>query len=131
MALKIWWCIIKNQFKVNEPDKCAYNKFENDTSVIICLYVDDTLIFGTDLDQVDKTKKFLLTNFEMKDMREADIIVGIKIILKQNHIFFTQSHNIEKKILERIGMSHCVPASTPMDQQIKLEHNIERKIEQL
>ncbi|GJS68069.1 zinc finger, CCHC-type containing protein [Tanacetum coccineum] len=47
--------------------------------VIICLYVNDMLIFGTDQDQVDKTKEFLLSNFSMKDMGEADVILGIRI----------------------------------------------------
>ncbi|GJY22785.1 zinc finger, CCHC-type containing protein [Tanacetum coccineum] len=47
--------------------------------VIICLYVDDMWIFGTDQNQVDKTKKFLSSKFSMKDMGEADVILGIKI----------------------------------------------------
>ncbi|KAK3012923.1 hypothetical protein RJ639_009680 [Escallonia herrerae] len=33
---------------------------------------DDMLIFGTDLEQVVKTKKFLFNKFEMKDMGVAD-----------------------------------------------------------
>ncbi|GKB26849.1 zinc finger, CCHC-type containing protein [Tanacetum coccineum] len=44
--------------------------------VIIYLYVDDMLIFGTDQNQVDKTKKILSSKFSMKDMREADVILG-------------------------------------------------------
>ncbi|GKB37637.1 zinc finger, CCHC-type containing protein, partial [Tanacetum coccineum] len=47
--------------------------------VIICLYVDDMLIFGIDQNQVDKTKKFLSSKFLMKDMGEADVILGSKI----------------------------------------------------
>ncbi|GJR12037.1 zinc finger, CCHC-type containing protein [Tanacetum coccineum] len=40
--------------------KQAPNKFdESDKGVIICLYVDDMLIFGTNQVQVDLTKKFL------------------------------------------------------------------------
>nr|GEV30536.1 hypothetical protein [Tanacetum cinerariifolium] len=44
--------------------------------VIICLHVDDMLIFGTDQNQVDKTKKFLSSKFSMKDMGESDVIPG-------------------------------------------------------
>ncbi|GJU89975.1 zinc finger, CCHC-type containing protein [Tanacetum coccineum] len=47
--------------------------------VIICLYVDDMLIFGTDQDQVNKTKEFLSSNFDMKDLGEAEVILGIRI----------------------------------------------------
>nr|GEV62048.1 zinc finger, CCHC-type [Tanacetum cinerariifolium] len=56
------------------------DKFDNSgKGVIICLYVDDMLIFGTDQNQVDKTKKFLSLRFSMKDMGVADVILGIKI----------------------------------------------------
>ncbi|GJR90839.1 zinc finger, CCHC-type containing protein [Tanacetum coccineum] len=34
--------------------------------------VDDMLIFGTDQDQVNKTKEFLSSNFDMKDLGEAE-----------------------------------------------------------
>ena len=33
--------LISNGFVVNESDRCVYNKFSDDSGVIICLYVDD------------------------------------------------------------------------------------------
>ena len=37
-------------FKLNKADKCVYSKFVGQgNGVIICLYVDDLLIFDTDL----------------------------------------------------------------------------------
>ena len=55
-------------FKINEFDKCVYSKFEHGKGVIIFLYVDAMLIFGTDLEEVEKTKCFLSSKFSMKDM---------------------------------------------------------------
>nr|GEW23485.1 zinc finger, CCHC-type [Tanacetum cinerariifolium] len=74
--------------------------------VIICLYVDDTLIFGTDQNQVDKTKKFLSSRFSMKDMGEADVILGMKIKRENKGIVITQSHYI-KKILKKFNREDC------------------------
>nr|GEX28247.1 zinc finger, CCHC-type [Tanacetum cinerariifolium] len=63
-------------FHLNQSDNCVYSKFDDsDKCVIICLYVDDMLIFGTDQDQVDKTKKFLSSRFLMKDMGESNVIL--------------------------------------------------------
>jgi len=45
---------------VPEYDKRVYSEFEHGKGVIICLYVDDMLIFGTDLEEVEKTKVFYL-----------------------------------------------------------------------
>ncbi|GJR12583.1 zinc finger, CCHC-type containing protein [Tanacetum coccineum] len=44
----------------------------------------DMLIFGTDQEQVQMTKKLLSENFDMKDLGEADVILGIKILRKEN-----------------------------------------------
>ena len=72
--------VLSNGFQLNQSDKCLYSKFdESGNGVIICLYVDDMLIFGTDLRQVELTKSFLSSNFAMKDMGEADVILGIRI----------------------------------------------------
>ncbi|GJQ95246.1 zinc finger, CCHC-type containing protein [Tanacetum coccineum] len=74
----------KNEHKFH---KCVYCKFDkSDKGVIVYLYVDDMLIFGTDQDQVDKTKEFLSSNFSMKDMGEADVILGIRIKRKDKAI---------------------------------------------
>ncbi|GJX55267.1 zinc finger, CCHC-type containing protein [Tanacetum coccineum] len=71
---------LSSGFLLNQSDKCAYSKFDSSgKGVIICLYVDDMLIFRTDQNQVDKTKKFLSSRFSIKDMGEADVILGIKI----------------------------------------------------
>nr|GEV30483.1 zinc finger, CCHC-type [Tanacetum cinerariifolium] len=93
----------------------AYSKFDcSGKGVIICLYVDDMLIFGTDQNQVDKTKKFFSSKFSMKDMGEADVILGIKIKRQNKGIVITQSHYIEK-ILKKFNRAYCSSVSTPMD----------------
>ncbi|CAJ2665771.1 unnamed protein product [Trifolium pratense] len=90
--------------------------------VFICQYVDDMLIFGTDQNQVDKTKNFLSSKFSMKDMGEADVILGIKIKRENKGIVITQSHYIEK-ILKKFNYENCSPVSTPMDPGEKLMPN--------
>nr|GEW08561.1 hypothetical protein [Tanacetum cinerariifolium] len=102
-----------NEHKLNQSDKYAYSKFDDSgKGVIICLYVDDMLIFGTDQNQVDKTKKFLSSRFLMKDMEEADVFLGIKITSENKGIVITQSHYI-KKILKKFNREDCSPVSTP------------------
>ena len=40
-------CMIENGYKTNECDKCIYYKSEENSHVIISLYVDDLLILGS------------------------------------------------------------------------------------
>ncbi|GKC55221.1 zinc finger, CCHC-type containing protein [Tanacetum coccineum] len=88
-------------------DKCIYCKFnKSGKGVIICLYVDDILNFGTDQNQVDKTKEFLSSNFFMKDIREADVILRIRNKRENKGLTITQSHYIEK-ILKKFNCEGC------------------------
>ena len=99
--------LISNGFVVNESDRCVYNKFSGDSGVIICLYVDDMLILGTDMDVVKSTKDLLSSNFDMKDLGEADVILGIKIIRNSEGITLSQSHYVEK-VLKKFNNFDCV-----------------------
>lgn len=58
-------------FSTVEVERCIYTKLVNGDCVIICLYVDDMLIFGTSMSVVLETKSFLSSKFDMKDTGEA------------------------------------------------------------
>ena len=88
--------LISNGFFFNDVDKCIYNKVENKSCIIICLYVDDMLIFRTDVQVVINTKSFLRSKFDMKDLGEAEVILGIKITRILNGLNLSQEHYIEK-----------------------------------
>ena len=91
-----------------------YNKYEDNTCVVIYIYVDDMLIFGTSLEVVCETKKFLGSKFDMKDLGEAEVILGIKITRTPNGLKLSQEHYVEK-ILRKFEHFDCKPMSTPYD----------------
>lgn len=123
--------VLSNGYLLNQADKCVYSKFdESGKGVIICLYVDDMLIFGTDQNQVDLTKEFLSSKFSMKNMGEADVILGIRIKHESNKISMSQSHYIEK-VLKKFNYFDCTPVSTPMDTSEKLMPNTGKAVSQL
>ena len=64
----------------DHEDKCIYNKLNNNDCVIICLYVDDLLIFRTSHNIVDDTKCFFASKFDIKILVRANVILGIKIL---------------------------------------------------
>ena len=71
--------ILANGFKHNGADKCVYSKFTVEYGVIVYLYVDDILIFGTNMLGVCETKKHLASMFKMKDLNEVNTILGIRV----------------------------------------------------
>jgi hypothetical protein len=60
----------------------VYYRHGGDQSVILCLYIDDILIFGTNIDIINEIKSFLSKIFDIKDLGEADVILNIKLIKK-------------------------------------------------
>jgi len=114
-------------FVVNEADKCVYYRFSGGNCVILCLYVDDILIFGNNVDVIKEVKSFLSNNFEMKDLGEADVILNIKLLREEGNggVTLVQSHYVEK-VLNRFGYDDCSPAPTPYDPSVILRKN--RKI---
>jgi hypothetical protein len=57
----------------------VYYRHGGDHFVILCLYVDDIPIFGTNMDIINEVKSFLSKSFNMKDLGEADVILNIKL----------------------------------------------------
>ena len=51
--------ILSNGFVHNSSDKCTYSKFKKKYGVIVCLHVDNMIIYGTNMKGVCETKKYL------------------------------------------------------------------------
>jgi hypothetical protein len=108
---------------VNETDKCVYYHFGGGEGVILCLYVDNIIIFGTSLNVIKEVKDFLSQSFEMKDLGEADVILNIKLVRESNGgVTLSQSHYVEK-ILSRFGYNDYKHVSTPYDASVILRKN--------
>uniref|UniRef100_A0A2N9GRF5 CCHC-type domain-containing protein n=2 Tax=Fagus sylvatica TaxID=28930 RepID=A0A2N9GRF5_FAGSY len=122
--------ILANGFKHNGADKCVYSKFTSEYGVIVCLYVDDMLIFGTNMLGVCETKKYLASVFKMKDLNEADTILGIKVKRHSEGYALCQNHYIEKVLLKYKHLN-VKEVNTPFDSNYKLVENTGRAIAQL
>jgi len=110
-------------FAVNEADKCVYYWYGGGEGVIRCLYVDDILIFGNNINVIKEVKDFLSSNFKMKDLGEAHVILNITLPREGNGgVTLVQSHYVEK-VLNHFGYSDCTPAPTPYDLSVLLRKN--------
>jgi hypothetical protein len=65
--------------KENEEDNCIYAKFRNGKFIFLILYVDDILLATSDVSLLLEIKRFLSSNFDMKDLGAASFVLGIEI----------------------------------------------------
>ena len=77
--LKFDETIRKFGFKENDEDNCIYGKFKSGKFIFLILYVDDILLASSDVGLLLETKKFLSSNFDMKDLDEASFVLKIEI----------------------------------------------------
>jgi hypothetical protein len=90
--------------------------------VILCLYVNDILIFGTSLDVINEFKTFLCQNFDMKYLAEANIILNLKLNTRENKITLKWSYYVEN-ILSHFCYNDNKPSPTPCDHSPILQKN--------
>ena len=67
--------MMSNDSKINKCDKCIYAKSTPNGYVIVCLYMNDMLIFGNNNDIIRATKKMLTKHFDTKDMGTTNVIL--------------------------------------------------------
>ena len=67
-------------FKRCEADHCYYVKFFDNSYIILLLYVDDMLIIGSSIEEINNLKKQLSKQFAMKDLGAVKQILGMRII---------------------------------------------------
>ena len=122
--------MLANDFKINECDKCVYVKDTKNCYIILCLYVDDVLIIGSDDKMVKSTKNMLSTRFDMKEMGLANVILWVKILRTSDGLVLSRSYYVEK-ILNKFSKDDSGVARTPLDVNLHLSKNKGESVSQL
>ena len=78
-------------------------------------------------DTTIKTKSFLRSKSDMKDLKEAGLILGVKITRALNGLNLSQEHYVEK-ILKRFEHFDCKSVSTPYDISSQLKKKKEHYV---
>ena len=127
--IKFHHAVLKDGFKMMEEDHCVYLKRSNSGFVILSLYVDDILLAGNSKEMIDTAKKWLSSNFEMKDMGEASYVLGVKIVRdRAKRLLGLSQETYIKRMLERYHMQDSKPMDTPVDKSLSLSRDMCPKI---
>ena len=79
------WNIIFDQaiksfgFEQNLDEPCVYKRHQDKVVMLLVLYVNDILLIGNDVGVMSLVKIWLSSQFDMKDLGKANIILGIKL----------------------------------------------------
>ena len=92
-------------FDQNLEEPCVYKRGEGKSVVFLIIYVDDMLLIGRDIGALSTVKVWLASNFDMKDLGEANYILGIKLHRdRRNRMIGLSQASYIDKLLERFSM---------------------------
>jgi len=113
--------MVRIGFKKGASDQCLYIKIKNGVSCFVLLYVDDLLIFCSDIGMIKTVKQLLSKEFEMSDVGKVGTFLGMHIQdMKNETINLSQTHYLEK-VIQKFLMKDCKPIATPMEKRLHLE----------
>nr|GEV79920.1 ribonuclease H-like domain-containing protein [Tanacetum cinerariifolium] len=69
--------LMENGFSQSKSDYFLYAKSDKGVSLALLVYVDDIIITGNSISEIDKFKVFLKYNFMIKDLRKLKYFLGI------------------------------------------------------
>ncbi|MBW0509460.1 hypothetical protein O181_049175, partial [Austropuccinia psidii MF-1] len=97
-------------------DACVFYRIGTNP-IWLYIHVDEIAIFGKD---VIGFKKELANEIKIKDLGQADLLLGIKITHSEDFVSLDQQHFTES-LLDLYGMSNCKAVSTPLIPGVHLE----------
>ncbi|RVW90322.1 Retrovirus-related Pol polyprotein from transposon RE1 [Vitis vinifera] len=112
--------VLKLGYKQDQADHTLFvKKSHAGKMVILIVYVDDIILFGNDMEELQNLKKYLSEEFEVKDLGNLKYFFGMEVARSRKGIVVSQRKYI-LDLLKETGMLGCKPIDTAMDSQKKL-----------
>jgi Reverse transcriptase (RNA-dependent DNA polymerase)/gag-polypeptide of LTR copia-type/Integrase core domain/GAG-pre-integrase domain len=128
-APRAWHLKLKEEllgmgFVESDADPSLFVLHYKDRSVYVLVYVDDMLVAGKQLSDVEHVKQMLLDIFDARDLSEATYFLGMEIERDRPAGSLKLS---QKKyagdVVARFGMLDARPASVPLNPGVKLSRS--------
>jgi len=106
--------VLKAQtYTQGQSDHTLFFKHLNGKIVVLAVYVDDIVLTGDDPTEIDRVKKALNKEFQVKDLGQMKYFLGMEVARSKKGISISQKKYI-LDLLEETGMLGCRPSDTPI-----------------
>lgn len=123
-AFRQWFIKLSNALKA-----CGFEQSLSDYSLFVrnrhgnflalLVYVDDVILAGNNLRDIENTKIFLSKQFKLKDLGQLKYFLGIEVARSQHGINLSQ-RKYALEILEDTGFSGAKPSRFPVEKNMSL-----------
>ncbi|XP_072058161.1 uncharacterized mitochondrial protein AtMg00810-like [Arachis hypogaea] len=111
--------LVELGFKQCKPDYSLFTKSTPKGFTTVLIYVDDLILAGDDLNEIENVKKILDDRFWIKDIGDLKYFLSLEVARSQRGIdLYQQKYVLD--LLKETGFEGCKPVPTPMDYGAKL-----------
>ena len=101
-------------FHQSVDEACVYKLIKEKHVVFLVLYVDDILLMGDNVKLLTEVKDWLATQFKMKDLGNANYVLGIQILRdRKNRVLALSQATYIDKVLTRFSMQNSKKGLMP------------------
>lgn len=118
--------LIKLGFNRCSAEHGVYTRKKNGKLIIVYIYVDDLLVTGSDMKEIDEFKRMMNAEFEMTDLGTLSYFLGIEFVQCKEGVFMHQKKYVTE-LLKKFNMFKCNEAMTPTEVNLKVEAHKEEK----
>lgn len=86
---------------------------------MVDVYVDDVLIAGDNVSEINALKQFLDDQFKMKDLGEIHYFLGLEVV-RNSDGFLVSQHKFVLDLLSEFKCSNVSSVVSPLDPHVKL-----------
>ncbi|GJU47780.1 hypothetical protein Tco_1217335 [Tanacetum coccineum] len=109
--------LIENGFSQSKSDYSLYTKSDKGVFLALLVYMDDIIITGNSVYEIEKFKVYLKSKFMIKDLGKLKFFLRIEVVDTIKGICLNQRKYV-LDLLSEYGMLACKPARTPLMQDI-------------
>lgn len=100
----------------------VYVKGESDSDLLlICLYVDDLLVTGSNEKKINEIKRRLMNEFEVSDLGKLSYFLGMELTQTREGGVLLHQSKYATDLLKKFNMWDCNSAKTPADTGLVLQ----------
>ncbi|GJT86254.1 ribonuclease H-like domain-containing protein [Tanacetum coccineum] len=123
---KLTSTLIENGFSQSKFDYSLYTKYDKGVFLDLLVYMDDIIITGNNVSEIEKFKVFLKSKFMIKDLEKLTYFLGIEVIDTEKGICLNQRKYV-LDLLSEYGMLACKPVNTPLMSKLIISNEATEK----
>ncbi|GJT63096.1 ribonuclease H-like domain-containing protein [Tanacetum coccineum] len=116
---KLTAALVENGFSQSKSDYSLYTKSDKGVFLALLVFVDDIIITGNNVSEIEKFKVYLNSKFMIKDLGKLKYFLSIEVIDIDKGICLNQRKYV-LDLLSKYDMLACKPAKTPLMSKISI-----------